>query len=385
MYESAVLTLALLRRELTGDSYLLPAELDEEILRQVLFLSSRHDLGHIAGAALDKTEGTEAFSVIRDFRRLQHLALYRCEYIAYELERTCAALNAEKIPHMLLKGAHIRRYYPSPEMRTSSDIDLLVKTEDLARAVHVLTEQVGYAYVREGSHDVLFRTSNGMYFELHFVLTDAEQYRGKRDISDAAWESAVLLEECEYSYIMSPEMLFFHHIAHMAKHFMEGGCGIRFFMDLWILKNRAPACDMETLRRMLSESGLTAFSDAVCALAEVWFSAAAPTALTDRMAEFVLSGGVYGSTQNRTLVKRANTNRFSYLLSRLFLPYDTMKYQYPVLKKHAWLLPFCEIHRWFRLLSGSTAKRIKNEIEFNNSVTAQTQAETRALLDQLGL
>lgn len=385
MNESAVLTLALLRRELTGDSGSLPAELDEDILRQVLFLSSRHDLGHIAGAALAKTEGAEKFSVIRDFRRLRHLAVYRCEYIAYELERTCAALNTEKIPHMLLKGAHIRRYYPSPEMRTSSDIDLLVKPEDLARAVRILSEQAGYTYVREGSHDVLFHTSNGMNFELHFVLTDAEQYRGKRDIADVAWESAVLLEGCEYSYIMSPEMLFFHHIAHMAKHFVEGGCGVRFFMDLWILKNRAPGCDMEALRQMLSESGLTAFSDAVCALSEVWFSDAAPTELTDRMAEFVLSGGVYGSTQNRTLVKRANSTRISYLLSRLFLPYDTMKYQYPVLKKHAWLLPFCEIHRWFRLLSGSTAKRIKNEIEFNNSVTAQTQAETRALLDQLGL
>lgn len=385
MRESAALTLALLRRELTGDSVPLPAELDEESLRQVFLLSSRHDLGHMAGAALDKTEGTEKFAVIREFRRLQHLALYRCEYIAYELERTCAALNAEKIPHMLLKGAHIRRYYPSPEMRTSSDIDLLVKPEDLARTVHVLTEQVGYTYVREGSHDVLLHTANGMHFELHFVLTDAEQYRGKRDIADVAWESAVLLEGSGYSYTMSPEMLFFHHIAHMAKHFVEGGCGVRFFMDLWILKNRAPACDGETLRHLLSESGLTAFSDAVCALSEVWFSGAAPTALTDRIAEFVLSGGVYGSTQNRTLVKRANTNRFSYLLSRLSLPYDTMKYQYPVLQKHAWLLPFCEIHRWFRLLSRPTARRIKNEIEFNNAVTAQSQAETRALLDHLGL
>ena len=36
---------------------------------------------------------------------------------------------------------------------------------------------------------------------------------------------------------MTDEMFYFYHIAHMAKHFEEGGCGIRPFIDLWTLDN----------------------------------------------------------------------------------------------------------------------------------------------------
>ena len=51
------------------------------------------------------------------------------------------------------------------------------------------------------------------------------------------WQSAFLQKKKEHCYEMTDEMFYFYHIAHMAKHFEEGGCGIRPFIDLWTLDN----------------------------------------------------------------------------------------------------------------------------------------------------
>lgn len=386
MSDSTALTLALLRRELTSDPTIpLPAAVDTSNLLQAFRLSARHDLAHMVGAALKRDGLGGGSDVMQQFRRQRHLALYRYEYITFEIQRACAALEAEHIPHLLLKGAHLRKYYPAPEMRTSSDIDLLVKPCDLDRAITALTDRIGYTYVHRSSHDVLLLTPSGIHFELHYDLIEHERYRQVRRILASVWESAVPMDGSAYGYTMSLEMLFFYHIAHMVKHFTDSGCGIRFFMDLWVLMHCTPSYDNDKLEKMLSDCGMLTFCRAVCDLAEVWFAGAEHTDLTKKIEKFVVSGGVYGSVENRVRLKRAESNRTSYLFSRIFLPYDSMKYQYPILQKHAWLLPFYEVHRWFRLLSKPTADRIRSEVAFNQSLPAEVQSETRELLKQLGL
>lgn len=385
MTDSTSLTLTLLRRELTNTDIPMPAAVDEQILQQAFRLSVRHDLAHMVGAALMRTGIGQDYPIAAQFKRRQIMAVYRYEHITYELNRMCASLEAAGIPHMLLKGAHLRRFYPAPEMRTSSDIDLLVKTEDLNRAVKLLTGEIGYTHIRRGAHDVLLLTPSGIHLELHYDLIEAEKYKAIREVLRNVWNSAVLLDGTAYGYTMSTEMLYFYHIAHMVKHFTEGGCGVRFFMDLWILEHRTPAFDREKLEAMLARCNLHTFAGAARGLAEVWFSGAPHDQLTQDMAQFVLSGGVYGSVENRVHLRRLENNRFRYLLSRIFLPYSTIKYQYPILQKHAWLLPFCEVHRWFRLLSKSTAKRIRYELNVNKFVSPESQAATRDLLSRLGL
>jgi hypothetical protein len=339
----------------------------------------------MVGAALAHTGIRQDYPITAQFKRQQIMAFYRYERITYELGRMCAVLEAAKIPHMLLKGAHLRQYYPSPEMRTSSDIDLLVRPEDLDQAVKLLTDQIGYTNIRQGSHDIMLLTSSGIHLELHYALIETEQYQTIQEILSHVWENALPLSDTAYGYTMSEEMLYFYHIAHMVKHFTEGGCGIRFFMDLWILEHRAPSYDHKKLETMLRKCNLYTFTEAARKLAEVWFSDEQTDDLTQDMAQFVLSGGVYGSLENRVKLQRLEKNHFRYLLSRIFLPYSTLKYQFPILQKHAWLLPFCEIRRWFRLLSNSTAKRIRYELDVNKTVSPELQAQTRELLSRLGL
>lgn len=388
MIDSTSLTFALLRRELCADTDIsLPAVPDESILRQAFRLAARHDLAHIVGAALCKTGLVSGSPLAVQCKRQQILAVYRYERIAYALRQMCAVLEEAGIPHMLLKGAHLRRYYPTPEMRTSSDIDLLVKPDDLDRAIGRLTEALNYTRIRRGAHDELLRTQSGIDVELHFSLIETTDERSRRvsQILSTSWETAIPLEGAQFGCTMSVEMLYFYQIAHMAKHFTEGGCGIRFFMDVWVLEHRAPAPNHTRLDAMLAQGDILSFAAAAHRLAEVWFSEAEPDALTLDMANFVISGGVYGSIDNRVQLQRLKRGRFGYFLSRVFLPCRSMKYQYPVLQKHPWLLPFCEVHRWGRLLSKSTARRIQYELNVNQSVTPQSQTAVRDLLNRLGL
>ena len=53
------------------------------------------------------------------------------------------------------------------------------------------------------------------------------------------------------------------------------------------------------------------------------------------LGEYIVRGGLYGSMANViTRWKNEKKNPVSYLFSRLFLPYEHMKYKYPKLKKY---------------------------------------------------
>ena len=99
-----------------------------------------------------------------------------------------------------------------------------------------------------------------------------------------------------------------------------------------------------------------------------------------------MKGGVYGTMQNRVAMQQAKSGgKFKYALSRIWLPYDTIKFHYPVLQKHKCLLPFCEIKRWFKLLFKGGVKRSVGELSANSSITREQKNEISSFLNELGL
>ena len=66
------------------------------------------------------------------------MALYRYEQKKYVKEQIEKVLDRENIEHIFLKGATLCNYYPEPWMRTSCDIDVLVKREDHQKVVNRL-------------------------------------------------------------------------------------------------------------------------------------------------------------------------------------------------------------------------------------------------------
>ena len=356
---------------------------DEELVK-LYKLSKSHDLAHLVGDALIKNNLIGDGEIKAKFQNQMMLAVYRYEKINYELGRLRKVLNEAEIPFIPLKGSVIRQYYPKPWMRTSCDIDVLVHESDLERAVSALTSAAGYKADSKTSHDVGMFSDSGFHLELHYSLIEDKIVGSAANILRIAWENASPVSDTS-EYVFGDDLFFFYHTAHMAKHFVNGGCGVRPFLDIWVLNHCGRGCS-DVCSALLKAGGLDVFASTAEKLSEVWFGAAVHDDLTRQVEQFVLNGGVYGTTENRVTLQQAKKgSKIRYAFSRIWLPYDTLKFQYPSLNGKRLLLPIYEVRRWFRLVFRGGAKRSAHELKLNSATSKAEQDEAKALLFSLRL
>lgn len=371
-------------------------EVSARFLIEVYKLSKAHDVAHLVGDALNKSGVFENLPADLDeneraaiekikakFDEQIFTAVYRYETINYELEQICKTLEEAKIPFIPLKGSVIRKYYPEPWMRTSCDIDILVKEKDADNAAEYLQTQLQYGVDRKGQHDVSMFTASNVHVELHFKLLDSD-FKQVKDLIDIwSGDEISLLSDSEYQ--MSKELFLLYHIYHMAKHFVHGGCGLKPFIDLWIIKNKV-GFDEEKAQKMLQESGLLAFFERSTDLVNVWFGNKEYNEITQEMEDYILQGGVYGTLkQNLAMSQNKKGGKFRHLMSRIFLSYKDMAVYYPSLKKCPILFPFYQVRRWCRILFCGGRKAAMNEIKVNKNITTEEQERAKKLLEELNL
>lgn len=376
---------ALLRFEINGDELCedLKNLITPEMLPALFKLSKRHDLAHLIGDAMDKNgllpDDTE---VKKRFLQERNMAVYRYEQIQYEFEQICDTLEKAKIPFIPLKGSVIRLFYPEPWMRTSCDIDILIKEEDLEPAIHALKEQLSYEEGARGSHDVNLFAPSSVHLELHFSLTESDD-RWKRLLTDV-WSEP--LDGWKYRFVMTNEMFYFYHIVHMAVHMRTGGCGVKPFLDLQIL-NRNIIFSRERLENLLRKGELLFFEREALKLSNAWFSSGELDETGKTFQRYILHGGVYGTIENRVVVQQIKKGgKFSYLLSRVFVGFRELSIKYPSLKKCKILFPFYQIYRWFDLLINKKSRQYtKATIRNTQNTTEGNFTQTEKLFQELGL
>ena len=289
--ETSKVMFALLRSAVCGG--LLSSEeislYSPDILPKITSLAQKHDVIHLIVFALKKNGLLDESSKNLESKMLT--AVYRCEKLKYELTKLCAALEQAEIPFIPLKGAVLRQYYPEPWMRTSCDIDVLVHEEDLQSAVSYLSDNLGYRRESQNSHDISMFSQGGVHIEVHYDLVEDGKVNSVTAVLKQIWNVAVTHDGCNYQYEMPDEMFYFYHIAHMAKHFVStGGCGIRPFLDIWVLNHRIDF-NREKREKLLSDGGLGVFAKQAELLSEVWFGNAEHTEITKQMEKYILRGG----------------------------------------------------------------------------------------------
>ena len=347
----------------------------DELLPSLLTLSKKHDLAHLVCYALQKNSILGKNNEISlKFEEEKMAAIYRYERTHAAFSELYAALEESGTSFMPLKGSVMHRYYPEPWMRTSCDIDILIHKEDLEKTAQYLIARLSYRQEQTGSHDVSFFTPSGVHIELHYNLMEPGHAKASAEVLRDVWKASVVKSGYQYWFEMSDAMFCFYHIAHMAKHFETGGCGIRAFLDLWILEHR-PGLNQATCDALLEKGDLLTFANAARRLSEVWFTNAESDELSSQMEDFILQGGAYGNQKNRIAIQQIKKgSRFRYAISKIFLSYEELKFHYPILQKHRFLTPFYEIKRWFKLLFRGGLKRSAKELEINRRI-AKTQTE----------
>ncbi len=379
--------LDLVRNEIFGNEISTQTKnlITEEFLKDLYKLSRAHDLAHIVGDSLDRNglidENSEAG---KHFLKEREKALFRVVQNDIEMETLFSVFDGANISYIPLKGAVIRPLYPEPWMRTSCDVDVLVKKEDLQRAMDVLETQASYQKGNVATHDASVYSPSGVHVELHYDLTDSDSKPEERALFDKVWEVAKKTNGERYE--MPEEVSYAYFISHMAKHVRFGGCGIRSFIDLWLI-NHKTEFDREKREETLKKCGLLKFSQCVERLSNVWFGEEEGDELACELAEYVLKGGVYGSFENRVQTQQAfKNNKFTYLFSRIFLPYSVLKFRFPILQKHKWLFPFCQVARWFKMIFNKERKEQSfKELKKTMDSSSDSQSKAKTFLDNIGL
>ena len=359
------------------------ASITSELLPQLYGLSKAHDMAHIVAQGLSELEllGDDEFS--KKFQKQQMLAVYRYQKLNYELEQICQTLEDANIAFVPLKGSVIRKYYPEPWMRTSCDIDVLVHEEDLDRAVAHLQEHLHYTKDdKRNYHDISMFSPNGIHLELHFQINEANT--DLDSLLSRVWNYTVSIEGRD-EQLLTSEFFVFHQIAHAVHHFIEGGCGVRPFLDIWFLRKKL-IYDEQQVMIFCKTCGIAKFYSEMITLSNIWFDSAEHDTVSRQMQSYILFGGVYGTIDNRVAVhQNKKGGKFKYIVSRIFLPYNSLKFMYPILEKHRWLMPFMQIRRWFRLLRKGRMKQSLHELNVNKTMAQEKVSQTAELLSRLGL
>lgn len=356
-----------------------------EMLPALFKLSKRHDLAHLIGDALDKNgllpDGTEAK---KRFLQERNMAVYRVEQLRYEYGQVFSILEELQVDYLPLKGTVLRPLYPEDWMRTSADVDVLVHKADLEKIIAALQQKLGYEQESIGAYDAIVVAPTGFHIELHFDLITKYDNKTANDLLANVWEHTESVEN-SHRRIMRDDYFYYYHFAHMARHFIDGGCGVRPYVDLWLLNNKI-SFDKESRNTLLEKGGLLKFAQASEFLSRVWLEEEPHVQESQWLEDYLLNGGVYGNSENKVVIQQGQTgSRFKYIMSRIFMPLEEMQYRYKVLKKHKWLYPFMVVRRCFEVLLKGDGKRIKKELQTSDGVDATKQNETMQLIDYLGL
>lgn len=295
-------------------------QMSPETCRELLRFGEGQSILSIIYAGLEKMNAPQ--EVLNEYSKAHFMSIYRYMNRDLAIRKISSALDSERIPYILLKGAVLQHLYPGPELRSSHDIDILVQEDKLDLAVEAIEGKTDFKFLKRGYHDVSMLGPE-ILLELHFTLKENAENLDR--LLNRAWEYSVPAEE-GYRYDFIPEYQMFHVISHMEHHFLHGGLGIRPFIDLWLLKKKT-VFNEQTVRELCDECGILTFYEESCRLARVWFENDSHTETSKMFESICLSGGALGSHKFKNAVRQREKRGLSYIAGRVFPPaYEVKEY-----------------------------------------------------------
>ena len=376
----------LLKYELTGDkpSDSALAHISPEEAERIYELAKKHEVIAPAAHAMIALGVKAAPETVLKLQKQMMLAKHHYELMTYEIGELSRVLSDAQIPHILLKGSVLRERYPIPWLRTSCDVDVLVKRETLDAAISALAEKLKYEVDGRTPHDIPLNTPSGVHIELHFTLMGENVIEEREPVCDEIWDRATKKGD-SYRFDMPDEMFYYYHVIHMAKHVITGGCGIRPFLDLWVLEELVPH-DNSAREALLSRGGILKFSEACVELMKIWLDSSPHTERSEMLEKYVMYGGVYGNIENKVSIQQSQRGgKRAYAMSRIFPSYSFMRMAYPVLDRHKWLLPVMYVRRWIRVIRRGRLSASVAELKYNGEIPEEEMLKNRRFLSEIGL
>lgn len=308
---------------------------------------NEQDVTNMAYVALQKL----GFSAgqLKEFQEDYKLNMLREARFELGGQQVFDAFEKAEINFLPLKGAILKNYYPNPALRTFTDIDIYVG-KDFEKAEKVLFE-LGYEKTGFDEHnDVGYSKKPSLHIELHKELfPDDYDFEG---YFDEPFKHTDLKDGYKYYHLYKTDDFFIHVLCHLYKHFTFGGCGLRQYLDIYVMTKKMEL-DMDYIRSELRSFGMEGFLDTTLKLDRFFFDGEKPDDELIEIAEFVFNNSTFGNAENRLVLdydkqngeKRTLWGNITYFMDRWQLKYSQMIPRYKVLKYLPFLLPFCWIHK----------------------------------------
>lgn len=308
--------------------------------------------------------------IARELNDQSKSELVRLIAMQNELKAIEEQLEKNEIRYMLLKGSVIRNYYPKQSMRQMSDIDIMYDPQKRDILLEIMKKR-GYKMKSDGDNSDDFVKAPYYTFEFHRDLFK-DVYGFCPDFS-FVWDHAERSAEKPFEYIMCAEDLYLFHIAHMYKHGILGGFGVRFLVDTYLILKKNPDMDTALLQRQLGKLNLSDFEEKIKILS---FSVMEDKALTEEQTALfndIIQNSIFGAADNIDIAaayeayNAANGGGvLGYLKNRIFPSKQQMQSMYPQLKEKGYLLPYYYFKRLFKNLFTSFSKGVKEVREIRN-------------------
>lgn len=267
-----------------------------------------------------------------------------------DFETLSAGFTAHGIAHMPVKGYYLRKLYPTPELRTFGDIDLLIHPEDRQK-VHELMLSLSYT-VKQDWEPTYSYIKDAEYYEIHTNLMDGN-LDGRTDLQayfDAAWAHA----EPDDGLRFRPEddFHFIYTVCHLAKHLYGGGAGLRMYLDVALyIKHKDDSLHWQAIAEEFTALHLEGFFHTVMNACRVWFGTKTicplpepDTEALDRLLSYTLDSDLFGHSRDHAVIELRNEkdkapSRSRVLRKMLFPPAAEIESRYTFLRNRHWLLP----------------------------------------------
>lgn len=325
---------------------------------------------------------------------MQELFMLTCGNIAlseqqmYFIKEIFSAFDEKEIDYLPLKGTVLKGLYPKSEMRSMSDADILIKTEQYDKFKPIMLN-LGYTEVTESDHELIWNKQN-IHIELHKRLIPSYNKDYYAYYGDG-WQLAKIKNDTRYSMTDEDQMIYL--FTHFAKHYRDAGIGIKHLVDLWVYRKNKPDLNEAYIKKELAALQLYDFYVNIINTLSVWFEGREADEKTDFITEIIFNSGVYGTSEAHILseavkisksTKSAKSVKSKKYIDLLFPPYKDMCEKFPFLGKAPFLLPIMWI---YRIIFGVAVKRedIKTVIDTVEQMRAEDVNSYQDALNYVGL
>ena len=346
--------LALIHSAVSGEAKTLPEGFD---LEAAMPLIQKHKINNLIYYGARNCGVDTSSSVMKSLFLVTYQAMCADERQREQLARVFSVFDANGIEYMPVKGVLMKARYPKPDMRIMGDADVLIRLEQYEK-IRPIMESLGFTEKLESDHELIW-THPSLYLELHKRLIPSYNYDYAAYYGDG-WQLGHSSKENPCRYEMADEDEMIYLFTHFAKHYRDGGIGVRHMLDLYLYRKTKPDLNMEYLMTELKKLQLDAFYENIYRTLDAWFEGGQSDEMTAHISDFIFRSGVYGERDAHRIAQglrdKANEGgsnkqvRKRAWLKLIFLPYGSMREKYPVLGKCPILLPIMWVVRWLSAL-----------------------------------